>query len=109
MEFQNRLYELLELGEYDIPTFRERMEAVKGKIAALERKEAETRRTIDHAKTADPQALAQRIRAVLDAYGSSDNAQRNALLKSVIDQVWHSKAKKTKPNDFDIQLDLKPF
>ena len=33
MEFQNRLYELLELGEYDIPTFRERMEAVKGKIA----------------------------------------------------------------------------
>ena len=99
----------LELGEYDIPTFRERMEAVKGKIAALERKEAETRRTIDHAKTADPQALAQRIRAVLDAYGSSDNAQRNALLKSVIDQVWYSKAKKTKPNDFDIQLDLKPF
>ena len=77
---KNRLYELLELGEYDIPTFRERMEAVKGKIAALERKEAETRRTIDHAKTADPQALAQRIRAVLDAYGSSDNAQRNALL-----------------------------
>ena len=56
MEFQNRLYELLELGEYDIPTFRERMEAVKGKIAALERKETETRRTIDHAKTADPQA-----------------------------------------------------
>ena len=106
---KNRLYELLELGEYDIPTFRERMEAVKGKIAALERKEAETRRTIDHAKTADPQALAQRIRAVLDAYGSSDNAQRNALLKSVIDQVWYSKAKKTKPNDFDIQLDLKPF
>ena len=88
---------------------RERMEAGKGKIAALERKEAETRRTIDHAKTADPQALAQRIRAVLDAYGSSDNAQRNALLKSVIDQVWYSKAKKTKPNDFDIQLDLKPF
>ena len=71
--------------------------------------ETETRRTIDHAKTADPQALAQRIRAVLDAYGSSDNAQRNALLKSVIDQVWYSKAKKTKPNDFDIQLDLKPF
>ena len=106
---KNRLYELLELGEYDIPTFRERMEAVKGKVAALERKEAETRRTIDHAKTADPQALAQRIRAVLDAYGSSDNAQRNALLKSVIDQVWYSKAKKTKPNDFDIQLDLKPF
>ena len=44
---KNRLYELLELGEYDIPTFRERMEAVKGKIAALERKETETRRTIE--------------------------------------------------------------
>lgn len=51
----------MELGEYDIPSFRERMEAVKGKIAALERKEAWTRRTIDHAQTAVPQALAQRI------------------------------------------------
>lgn len=64
------------------------MEAVKGKIAALERKEAWTRRTIDHAKTAVPQALAQRIRSVLNTCGSSDNT----LLKSVIDQVWYSKA-----------------
>ena len=88
---------------------KKQVQAIAGELEEMERKEAETRRTIDHAKTADPQALAQRIRAVLDAYGSSDNAQRNALLKSVIDQVWYSKAKKTKPNDFDIQLDLKPF
>ena len=36
MEFQNRLYELLELGEYDIPTFRERMEALMGQLSGFE-------------------------------------------------------------------------
>ena len=38
---KNRLYELLELGEYDLPLFRERMAAVKEKRASLEKKEAE--------------------------------------------------------------------
>src|SRR5699024_2565675 len=36
---KTRLYELLEIGEYDIPTFRERMAAVKEKIANLERRQ----------------------------------------------------------------------
>ena len=43
---KNRLYELLELGEYDLPLFRERMAAVKEKRAALEKKEAELERSL---------------------------------------------------------------
>ena len=33
---KSRLYDLLELGEYDLPTFRERMPVVKEKLARLE-------------------------------------------------------------------------
>ena len=104
-----RLYELLEIGEYDIPTFRERMAAVKDKISGLERRQREAERAIQAAQTADPTSLATKIRAVLDAYNTSDAAGRNALLKGVIDTVWYTKAKKTRPADFQLRVDLKPF
>jgi len=104
---KSRLYDLLEMGEYDIPTFRERMAKVKDKIAALEQKEAELLRVIDQAHTADPAELARRIKAVLDAYDTSDAAHRNALLKGVIQTVWYRKKKKTAPSDFQLTIDLK--
>ena len=106
---KTRLYELLEIGEYDIPTFRERMVAVKEKIANLERRQRDAERAIQEASMADPSALAAKIRAVLDAYDASDAAGRNALLKGIIDTVWYTKAKKSKPTDFQLRVDLKPL
>lgn len=105
---KTRLYELLEIGEYDIPTFRERMAAVREKISGLEKKEAETLHAIDNANTADPGALAEKIRAVLDAYSTADAPSRNAMLKSVIQVVWYSKEKKTKPAAFSLDIHLLP-
>ena len=105
---KTRLYELLEIGEYDIPTFRERMAAVREKISGLEKKEAETLQAIDNANTADPGALAEKIRAVLDAYSTADAPSRNAMLKSVIQMVWYSKEKKTKPAAFSLDIHLLP-
>ena len=106
---KDRLYELLELGEYDLPTFRERMSKVKEKIAALERREAEAKRSIQEAQLADPAALAAKIQAVLDAYDDSDAAHRNALLKEVLTAIWYAKPKKTKPQAFSISLELRAF
>ena len=106
---KNRLYELLEIGEYDLPTFRERMGKVKEKLAGLEAKEAELQRSIDKARTVDPGSLAKKIRAVLDAYEGADAGGRNALLKSVINVIWYRKDKKTKPTEFTLEFDLKPF
>ncbi len=102
-----RLYELLELGEYDLPTFRERMPVVKEKLAALEDKEAELMAALA-APDADPKAQARKIAAVLDAYADADIPQRNALLHSVIDYVIYTKDKKTKPADFTLDVFLKP-
>ena len=93
---KNRLYELLELGEYDLELFRERMAAVKEKRAALEKKEAELERSLREIQCSNPTLLAEKIRAVLDAYSTADAAGKNALLKSVLESVWYKKEKKTK-------------
>lgn len=104
---KNRLYELLELGEYDIPTFRERMAAVRDKISSLEKRESEIDRQMTETKMSDPKALAARIQAVLDAYGTADVAGKNALLKSVIQAAWYEKQKKTLPTDFSLTVQLR--
>ena len=102
-----RLHELLELGEYDLPTYRERMAAVKEKISQLEFRQEEASRRLEQAKSADPTAQAKQIRAVLDTYAASDPAGKNALLHSVIDAAYYRKAKKTKPADFSIEFILR--
>lgn len=102
-----RLHELLEIGEYDLPTYRERMAAVKKKLAALECRLEDAQLRLDQARTYDPTAQATNIRAVLDAYQASDAAHKNALLHSVIETITYHKAKKTKPADFDLEFVLK--
>lgn len=102
-----RLYDLLEMGEYDVPTFRERMAVVREKIAALEKKEDQARRDLEGFRISDPAKLAARIQAVLDAYDTSDAAGKNSLLKSVIDVAWYKKEKKTKPSEFSLDVHLK--
>lgn len=106
---KNKLYELLETGVYDLPTFRERMDAVKNKIASLEAKEKAALRAIDDSQHADPAALAAKIQALLDAYDTSDGAAKNAMLKGIINVIWYTKQKKTKPQDFNLKYDLKAF
>ena len=106
----NRLYELMETGAYDLPTFRTRMGKVKEKRAALEAKEAELRRDIEKARAVvDPTSPAQQIKTVLDAYEGADAAGRNALLKSVVNVIWYRKDKKSRPAEFSLEIDLKPF
>ena len=104
-----KLYELLELGEYDIPTFRERMAVVRDKLAALEKREAEAVQALDNSKRADPAALEAKLKAVLDSYNTADAAGKNALLRSVIQVIYYHKAKKTKPADFVLDIRLKPY
>ncbi len=102
-----RLHELLEMGEYDLPTYRERMTAVKKKLSDLELRLKEAQYDLDRAKDHRPAVQAADIRAVLDAYHTSDAAHKNALLHSVIDLVIYRKEKKTSPADFELEFHLK--
>lgn len=102
-----RLHELLELGEYDLPTYRERMAAVQEKLSALERRLSDARLRLDQARDRGPAAGAETVRTFLDAYSASDAAHKNALLHSVIETVTYRKEKKTKPAEFELVLTLK--
>ena len=104
---KTRLHELLEMGEYDLPTYRERMAAVLEKISGLEQRQGDVRRRLEQARAYTPAAQADNIRTVLDAYRASDAAHRNALLHSVIDKAIYTKHKKTKPAEFELEFVLK--
>lgn len=106
---KNRLYELLELGEYDLPLFRARMAALKERRAELEKKESELRQNIRTLQCTASDTQADKIRTVLDSYGLADPAGKNALLKSVLDTVWYVKEKQTKPGEFSLSFTLKPL
>lgn len=106
---KSRLYELLEMGEYDLPTFRERMDAVRDKISRLEAKQRDTAAALAQAQSVNADQAAQKLRSVLDAYASADIPGKNALLKSIVDVAWYRKEHKTKPNDFDLDVRLKSF
>ncbi len=101
-----RLHELLETGEYDPPTYRERMAVVKAKLEELERRQENARLRLEQARTRNPAAQAVNIQTVLDAYRTSDAAHKNALLRTVVQQITYHKAKKTKPAEFDLDFIL---
>lgn len=102
-----RLHELLELGEYDLSTYRERMAAVREKLSALERRLSEARLRLDQARDRGPASGGETVRTFLDAYSVSDAANKNALLHSVIESVTYRKEKKTKPAEFELAFTLK--
>lgn len=104
---KDRLHELLELGEYDLPTYRERMKAVTDKLTALEGQQEAAQRRLREAEGYDPGVQSERIQAVLEAYRASDAAQRNAMLHSVIEVIYYRKEKKTKPADFELDFVMK--
>lgn len=104
-----RLYDLLELGEYDLPLFRERMASISSKIDALEEQEQKTLESMQRIQQTDKAAQARKIATVLETYTQSDAPQQNALLHSIVEVIWYTKQKKTKPTAFTLQIDLKPF
>lgn len=105
---KTRLHELLETGEYDLPTYRERIAAVRDKLEGLERRLEDAQTRLAQARSYDPGKQAEHIRAALDAYQASDAAHRNALLHSVIEVILYRKAKKSKPAEFELEFVLKP-
>ena len=106
---KTRLHELLELGEYDLPTYRERMDAVREKIAQLELRREETAHRLEQAQSAGAAARKDRPPSVLEVYAASSPAGRNAILHAVIDAAYYRKTKKTRPAAFSLELVLKPL
>ncbi|MDY3015358.1 MAG: recombinase family protein [Evtepia sp.] len=99
-----RLYELLEQGIYDPPTFQARMAALEETLARLEA----TRQNLLCPPDQGSPAPEWTPTNLWDAYQAASPPQRNALLHTVLQQVIYRKEKKSRPGAFSLQVFLKP-
>lgn len=104
---RSNLHDLLEQGVYDIPTYIERSNLLSERLKALN-----SELDIILCKQASQSienydALILKLENVLNHYWESDAAERNALLKTVINTGTYYKEKGWKPNHFLITLDYK--
>ena len=85
----NRLYDLLEQGIYSPDLYRQRHAELSGRIAEINARIAE----LSAVPRPDPRArLVPQLRTVLAAYGSAaDPAEKNALLRTVVDHIAYTK------------------
>lgn len=103
----DKLHDLLEQGIYDVDTYLSRSVALKERISDLED-------SLDHAEEMarrnSAEHLAERIARIehaLAVYDSSDVAEKNHLLRSVIDKGIYYKEKGWAPTRFELELTLK--
>lgn len=100
---RSKLHDLLEQGIYDVDTFLKRQEILENKKNDLQNK---LDNTIQEIKPNDLD-ISYNIQTVLEAYHTSDNIeQKNQLLKSVISKVIYVREKGTKPDEFQLEIEL---
>jgi len=102
-----KLYELLEDGVYDKPTFQARMKAAEDELSALTSRIADEEDVIAGIEAADMRKTGAQLESVLQIYLTLTAEQKNMLLKTVVDRIVYTKPKKTKPLDFALDVSLK--
>lgn len=92
-----RLFDLLEQGVYDVATFRERRADLEARIGDVKAALA----ALDAPPKPDPVAvILPRVRSVLGAYDlTATPAEKNALLRSVIDHIDYRKTQRCYRNN----------
>lgn len=103
----SRLYDLLESQVYTLAVFRERSALLQARIAEAQEVQSDLQERIDKIRAFDPQKTAAKIRNVLDAYQSSAAAERNAMLKSVVEKAVYHKQRGWTKEQFTLKISLK--
>lgn len=103
------LYDFLEDGTYSREEFVMRKEKADAAVSELNTKLEELQKKRQLAIREDKRRMVSRLEYVLSMYNFEDAAGKNRLLKSVIDFAYYTKEKKTKPNEFELVVYLRPF
>jgi len=92
-----RLYDLLEQGVYSIATYRERRADLDARLADVQRALA----ALDAPPKPDPiAAILPQVRTVLGSYDlTATPAEKNALLRTVIDHITYTKTQRCQRNN----------
>ena len=92
----SRLYDLLEQGVYTTEVFLTRQRELTERLSALEEKLAAAQKPPELDMEACIRQALPRVKAVLDAYPLAETAaEKNALLKSVIERIDYQKTKRS--------------
>lgn len=104
---KGKLHDFLERGIYDEDTYLERSNHLAERINEAERAlmSAESELKIEKQRKNAQADIIPQVEHVLDSYHSSeDAAQKNALLKSILDHAVYRKDKTQKGDDFNLEL-----
>lgn len=101
---KTRMYDLLEDGIYDRPTFLSRMERNETEAKDIRTRLLAAEEKLSAAQKADTKHLADAIENALTLWPESDASTRNHLLKEILLVSEYSKEKKSKPKDFTLSL-----
>lgn len=106
-----RLHDLLEQGAYDTGTFLERKALLADRLHDIDESIASLRKTIrSRAKTMNVSELIPRMENVISVYETlSSAAEKNQLLKSVLQKVVYRKQKKGRGFEKAFTLEVSPL
>ena len=108
---KSRLFDLLEQGVYTNDVFMERSRVLAGRIAEAEKQVEALREHLIAMRKAEltRKSIAPRIQNVLDVYDTLETpAEKNALLKTVLDHVVYSKTIGGRYQENNLQLFVYP-
>lgn len=106
---RSRLYSLLEDGVYTRDLFSDRMQALAQEEDLLNESIASMEEEIHVAHSRSNERQLRQLRTILARYRTSTVSAKKELLQSIISVIYYTKAKKTKPADFSLEIHLHDF
>ena len=107
---KEKLHELLEKGIYDIDTYLDRSKVLAEKIENNKNSIDKVKNDIEYESThsIDISEVVPKLESLLELYPKTNNiAEKNQLLKTVIDSIIYHKEKKQRNGKFEIDINFK--
>ena len=107
---KEKLHELLEKGIYDIDTYLDRSKVLADKIENNKNSIDKVKNDIEYESThsIDISEVVPKLENLLELYTkTNDAAEKNQLLKTVIDSIIYHKEKKQRNGKFEIDINFK--
>lgn len=111
-EQRNKAFDLLEQGVYDISVFTERSNLLSERLDNITSSIAKCQDELHNIKSLSEskKVLNNKIRKILDIYDTlEDAADRNLMLKDIIDTIEYKKGQSFKVDEFDIYITYKVY
>ena len=106
---RNRLYSLLEDGTYSRSLFSERMQNLVQEEQQLKADLSNTKEDIRKELSRNKEKQLSKLKTVLSRYQRASLPAQKNMLHSVVDMIYYTKGKKTKPGDFSVSIMLHNF